>query len=150
VKKIDKIKAGLNHCINADGCCGCVYHDECMKATDCNPMHKDILAYIHTYEEMNEKLINTIGRLTGVINALADQIPRWVSVEDALPDDDVNVLVYAIGNNENSVVAMTSYTHNMHGYNIEGWRSPWQYFFYEYKITHWMLLPEAPEEDDHD
>ena len=72
--------------------------------------------------------------------------PQWISVEERLPDDDVNVLVYAIGNNENDVIAMTSYTHNMLCYGIEGWRSPWQYFFAEYKITHWMPLPEPPKE----
>lgn len=76
--------------------------------------------------------------------------PKWVSVEERLPADDENVLVYAIGNNEDSVVAMTGYTHNMYGYNIEGWRAPWQYFFYEYKITHWMPLPEPPKYDGHD
>lgn len=73
--------------------------------------------------------------------------PKWISVQDRLPEDCVNVLVYAIGNNENDVVAMTSYTHNMYGYNIEGWHSPWQYFFCEYKITHWMPLPEPPKMD---
>ena len=74
-------------------------------------------------------------------------LTQWISVKDRLPEDDVNVLVYAIGNNEESVIAMTSYTHNMHAYGIEGWRSPWQYFFHEYKITHWMPTPEAPKED---
>ena len=74
-------------------------------------------------------------------------VPSWISVEERLPQDNADVLVHAIGNNENSVVAMTSYTHNLHGYNIEGWRSPWQYFFHEYKITHWMPLPEPPKED---
>ena len=74
-------------------------------------------------------------------------MPRWISVEERLPEDDANVLVYAIGNNENSCIAMTSYTHNLHGFHIEGWRSPWQYFFYEHKITHWMPLPPAPKEE---
>lgn len=75
--------------------------------------------------------------------------PSWISVDERLPEYDVDVLVYAVGNNENSCVVMTSYTHHMYGYNIEGWRSPWQYFFYERKITHWMPLPEAPKEDEH-
>ena len=82
-----------------------------------------------------------------LIRQLESQVPKWISVEERLPEDDVAVLVYAIGNNENSCVAMTSYTHHMYGYNIEGWRSPWQYFFYERKITHWMPLPEPPKEE---
>lgn len=80
-------------------------------------------------------------------NDAVDAMPRWISVEERLPENDANVLVYAIGNNENSCIAMTSYTHNLHGFHIEGWRSPWQYFFHEYKITHWMSLPESPKED---
>ena len=46
-----------------------------------------------------------------------DAAPKWIRIEDGLPEDDVNVLVYAIGNNENDIIAMTSYTHNMYGYN---------------------------------
>lgn len=80
-------------------------------------------------------------------NDAVDAMPRWISVDERLPENDANVLVYAIGNNENSCIAMTSYTHNLHGFHIEGWRSPWQYFFHEYKITHWMSLPESPKED---
>lgn len=75
------------------------------------------------------------------------RIPKWVSVEDKLPEDDVDVLVYALDNNKSSVIAMTSYTRHMHGYNIEGWCSPWQYFFCNYKITHWMPTPEGPKEE---
>ena len=77
-------------------------------------------------------------------------MPRWISVEERLPEDDADVLVYAVSNDDksrDSCIAMTSYTHNMHGFNIEGWHTPWQYFFYNYMITHWMPLPEPPKED---
>ena len=74
-------------------------------------------------------------------------IPRWISVEDALPEDDVNVLICAVDGDGNTVRAMTSYTHRMYGYNIEGWCPPWQYFSNTYIITHWMPLPEEPKED---
>lgn len=91
----------------------------------------------------------TDGYLSPYMQRMIDACPtvgEWISVEDGLPEDNVEVLVYAIGNNADSVIAMTSYTHNMHGYHIEGWRTPWQYFFYEHKITHWMLPPEPPKE----
>lgn len=76
-----------------------------------------------------------------------DAMPRWISVEERLPEDDVNVLIYAVSNGDDvdSCIAMTSYTHRMHGFNIEGWRSPWQYFFFDYMITHWMPLPRTAE-----
>lgn len=35
----------------------------------------------------------------------------------------------------------------MHGYNIEGWCSPWQHFRNYYIVTHWMPLPEPPKEE---
>jgi len=80
------------------------------------------------------------------IKTILKSIPKWISVDDRLPDDDVNVLVFAPATIGDDAIAMTSYTHNMHGYNIEGWRSPWQYFFYDHTITHWMPLPEPPKE----
>ena len=82
-------------------------------------------------------------------NDAVDAIPRWISVEERLPEDDVNVLIYAVSNGDemDSCIAMTSYTHHMHGFNIEGWYPPWQYFFFDYMITHWMPLPEPPKEE---
>ena len=109
----------------------------------------DALAYIQQLERENKDLLEERELndcLRDKVQQLEAQTPKWISVEERLPEDNVNVLVYAIGNNENSVIAMTGYTHNMYGYNIEGWRSPWQYFFYEYRITHWMPLPEGPKE----
>ena len=124
MKKPDEIKDGMEWCSGNACSDDCPYYHT---APECSAnLCKDALAYIQQLEA---------------------QVPKWISVEERLPEDDSAVLVYAVGNNENSCVAMTSYTHHMHGYNIEGWRSPWQYFFYERKITHWMPLPELPEED---
>ena len=131
MKTPDEIKKELERCttyIYGFPCEGCLYGIDAEKVeSDCvDALLKDALAYIKQLEAVQ---------------------PKWISVEDRLPEDNLNVLVYAIGDNENSVIAMTDYTHKMYGYNIEGWHSPWQYFFYEYKITHWMPLPEPPKED---
>ena len=96
----------------------------------------------------NEPAVKEFLEIADMLEDLAKRVPRWISVEERLPEDGVNVLVYGLGNNENSTIAMTSYTHRMYGYKIEGWCSPWQYFFHEYKITHWMPLPESPEEGE--
>lgn len=42
-------------------------------------------------------------------------------------------------------IAITFYTHNMHGFQIEGWVQPWQYFSTRFQITHWMPLPQPPK-----
>ena len=130
MKTAEEIKKGLGMCGVIRGRCkGCPYDGE----VECVSKHSaDALAYIQQLEDQ--------------IRDIPKMVPKWISAEERLPDDDVNVLVYAIGNNENDVIAMTSYTHNMLCYGIEGWRSPWQYFFAEYKITHWMPLPEPPKE----
>ena len=64
------------------------------------------------------------------ISALMEQ-PRWISVEDRLPEDDVDVL-----------------TRRATGMNVEthcGFR--WDYDEYngKWRVTHWMPLPEPPE-----
>ena len=81
------------------------------------------------------------------LEALAAQ-PKWISVEERLPEDNVNVIVYIASKKENvdSVIAITQYTHSMYGYNLEGWCSPWQYCFWDRKVTHWMPLPELPKD----
>lgn len=74
-------------------------------------------------------------------------ISRWISVKDRLPEDGVRVLVSANSKSDDPVVAVTHYTHSLYGFNIKGWVEPWQYFFFEHEITHWMPLPEPPKEE---
>ena len=81
--------------------------------------------------------------------------PHWVSVEERLPEVDVNVLVYAIGKIDGfigeTVIALTSMSDtnwlNRHEkVDKPYWLDPWQYFLTDYRITHWMPLPEPPQE----
>lgn len=121
MKTPDEIKKGLECCARLAGCGECPYRGEKCALT----VSTDTLAYIKQLEA---------------------QIPKWISVEERLPEDDVNVLIFAPATIGDDAIAMTSYTHNMHGYHIEGWRTPWQYFFYDHTITHWMYLPKPPKE----
>ena len=71
----------------------------------------------------------------------------WVSVVDELPPFDTNVLILGMGKDdaEDCVVAISSYASSLYGFSGHaGWRLPWQYFSYNYKITHWMPLPQGP------
>lgn len=71
----------------------------------------------------------------------------WVSVVDELPPFDTDVLILGMGKDdaEDYVVAISSYASSLYGFSSHaGWRLPWQYFSYNYKITHWMPLPQGP------
>lgn len=88
-----------------------------------------------------------IERLTAENAALREKVPHWVSVKDRLPDCAVPVLVTYIG-----------YDGNRHGDDVATRLDDWWLWWdgdlrssderVTVKITHWMPLPEAPEEGD--
>ena len=130
MKKPEEIKKGLECCISDTYGCyeKCPYFNSLSNGVDCAvKMHADALAYI---------------------NQLEARVPKWISVEDRLPEFNVYVLVYAVGKDDKKEITITSYTNSMYGLGITGWIAPWQYFSYNYKITHWMPLPEPPKEDE--
>lgn len=82
---------------------------------------------------------------------------RWISVEERLPERNTEVLVYAIGDADGfwgkHVIAIAERFLFKFFPSSEGedeWSSPWQYFHTDYKITHWLPLPELPKEEEHD
>ena len=83
-------------------------------------------------------------------NDAVAEMPKWISVKERMPEAEQEVLVYAVGYDfgfeGDTVMAITC--PSMHRDGSMYWRSPWQYFQSDYKITHWMLMPDAPEVDD--
>ena len=72
---------------------------------------------------------------------------RWISVEDRLPEDDVNVLItYAdIDDDQYVGIDITNYGYAYLGGNkldYKEWRSPFEYFKTYYKVIAWRPLPE--------
>lgn len=67
-----------------------------------------------------------------------DRAPQWISVEDRLPDKAVTgCLVYA-----DEWTRVADWTHDK-------WGIEWWFYVdgeYDPEITHWMPLPEPPEE----
>lgn len=129
MKTPDEIKKGLESC-GADECHGqpksCPYKDDafCM-------MHicSDALAYI---------------------NQLEARVPKWISVEDRLPEPSTYVLALtapgSLSVGENVIVA--DYIHPKredHGVFVIAYTN------YDDKdivnVTHWMPLPELPKEE---
>ena len=77
----------------------------------------------------------------------------WISVNDALPELEKNVLIYAVGKEKcyESKITITRRTDVIwFGHEVKTepyWKDPWQYFGSDYEITHWMPLPEPPEKE---
>ena len=79
----------------------------------------------------------------------------WISVEERLPEDNVEVLItYADEENEEETgIDITTYGYATLGgnkLNFKEWRSPFLYFRGNYKVIAWSPLPEPyrPERND--
>lgn len=69
------------------------------------------------------------------IEELLAAVPRWISVEERLPEEEEAVLAFCTNTGTVKVAWI-----------IEGvW---WTWDFYGFCISHWMPLPAPPEEGD--
>ena len=140
MKKPEEIKKGLECCNQK--CVGdkfCPY-DEYSNACE-NTLHKDALAYIQQLEA---------------------QVPRWISVEERLPEGEDPVLIlvketehYGLHKEKSKVY----YCQYLAYWDDEEWYTTWcngcrkitdtanEPNADDYEVTHWMPLPEAPKED---
>ena len=107
----EEIKKGLNHC-SEDGCKQCPYKDDCDMADGFSVLAGDANAYIQQLEE---------------------QVPKWISVEERLPEKDGKCIVCTA---KGSV-----YCTRFKAYGKSG---SFQTDINTH-ITHWMLLPSMPE-----
>lgn len=75
-------------------------------------------------------------------NDAVDEMPRWISVEERLPEPETEVLVWL-----RHIPNIAVYGHDKYGnldfYFIDecGYRGT-----FRPAVTHWMPLPEAPKE----
>lgn len=158
MKTPEEIKKGLECCM-AEECFGekenCPYTAD--PALCVGVMCEDALAYIQQLEAKVEGLERVRADLTATNMQLSDvvfknelfkcrleeersvfeaQVPRWISVEDRLPEDDEMYLVYT-----------TEHTCAVYRYWGDGeWETEWGEDA-SHNITHWMPLPVAPKEE---
>lgn len=143
MKSPEEIKKGLAAC-KRDGDCdrgNCPYHS-LGTGTKCIPaLTADALAYIQQLEMLakpNEQIrwerdiaIDQLRQLgIGFGEKVEAQVPKWISVEERLPEKEERVLFFA---KEPRVTMDTAF----------GW---WVNTTNRYKITHWMPLLEPPKE----
>lgn len=127
MKTHEEIKTGLEYCSQnvPYPCNGCPYErDELLEnAWRCN-LNADTLAYIKRLEA---------------------QIPKWISVEERLPEVSDVVLVIANGKPREHItlhnaLLIASY------WGEEGWIADGFEGWDKLAVAHWMELPEAPKE----
>ena len=69
----------------------------------------------------------------------APTVSGWVSVKDRLPEHGKRYLIYATsGDNKNGHITTAAFSGH---FALSGRCAYW-------KVTHWMPLPELPEEDE--
>nr|DAM93263.1 MAG TPA: Protein of unknown function (DUF551) [Caudoviricetes sp.] len=82
-----------------------------------------------------------IERLTAENAALREKVPKWISVEDRLPIDRLSKYLVAFRDTGGSIVDMARYFPS-DGWTCDNWEVP------QNLITHWMPLPDSPEEGE--
>ena len=106
-------------------------------------------------ESLDESCKKQLLAMASHVAELQATQPHWVSVEERLPNVDEKVLVFAVGKLDgfigDTVIALTSMSDTNwlnHHEKVDKpyWLDPWQYFLTDYRITHWMPLPEPPQE----
>ena len=135
MKTPDEIKKALRICSGKllDYCDACNY---CNWSSDCvcnSRMCADALEYI-------QQLEHHIGELTEKVAQLEAAQPKWISVEDRLPEEFLPVIVYMPDEYHCQKVR--------EGYlKLDRY---WEAAYYSRKpgeVTYWANLPEPPKED---
>ena len=86
---------------------------------------------------------NVIEHLTAENAALREKVPQWISVEDRLPEawknEEDNTLI-------NYMIYSPYFGVDIGNYHKEA--GTWLCMAVPCTVTHWMSLPEAPEDGD--
>lgn len=92
-----------------------------------------------------QKSIEVFGQANA---ALRDKVPEWIPVSERLPEPEKMVLLIVSGKIKN-ISFVDAYDlgefDTDEGWILEMWPE-WK----DHKVTHWMPLPELPEEEKHE
>lgn len=99
------------------------------------------MKYVRCTERLADEAITMIERLTAENAALREKVPRWISVEDGPPEawknEEDNTLI-------NYMIYSPYFGVDIGNYHKEA--GTWLCMALPCTVTHWMPLPEAPEE----
>ena len=99
-----------------------------------------VVGKIDCFEVVNTAAADLIERLTAENAALREQVPQWISVEDRLPE--------AWKNEEDDTIINYMIYSPYFGVDIGNYHKEagmWLCRALPCTVTHWMLLPGAPE-----
>lgn len=131
MKTPDEIKKGLLICSGGFGdCAECPYHQT---PAACMKLSEDALAYI-------QQLEHRISELTEKVAQLEAAQPKWISVEDRLPDAGEKVMVCGVKNG----IQVGAFHMKLRPENNRRW---WWKKDTILEVTHWMPIPQMPKED---
>ena len=125
----DEIKRGLE-CCSEDGCKECPYEQDCNMADGFSVLAADALTYIQQLEDH-------LRENTKMVERLESQVPKWISVEERLPEKGERVLVT---NGPEGGFVCESYLN----INSKWMRAGCELVFMT--PHYWMPLPKPPEE----
>ena len=120
----EQILQALRYCSDPDfkNCTAC----KCFRYGDC-------------LERLVAAAADLIERLNAENAALREKVPQWISVADRLPIDRLKKYLVAFRDAGGPIVDIARYFPS-DGWTCDNWDVP------QALITHWMPLPEAPEE----
>ena len=116
----EEIVQALRYCANGESCIDCIYTNIGLPYLPCYQKDKDAADLIEAQAAEIEKL--------------KAQVPRWIPVEECLPEQDVPVLAWF----EDGLISRQS--PDIVLWNGHGWMH-WHLHRNVCGITHWMPLP---------
>ena len=160
MKTDEKAKAGLNAHTELHECLACPYRSSKERNGLCiESLLQDSFALIQQLEADKVRLLEESHEIRkdmlGKIQQLEAQVPRWISVEERLPERHGQQCVglYSIGEYKGY---LTPYVFTWHAYGDNGYVNG-PHFNDEgldgLKVHYWMPLPplpEPPKEDNND
>ena len=85
-----------------------------------------------------------MDNLVNELLAVLDAAPKWISVQDRLPEAHDDGSVDAVLVTDGSVIHMAYFNHDTWHFCESGEMKEEMF----YNVTHWMPLPEPPKEDE--
>ena len=133
----NELVKALRDCTNKCDCATCEYRNV-----------SDEFGKKFCFDVLMDSAAARIEKQDADINALRENVPEWIPVSERLPEPEKMVLLTVSGKFKN-ISFVDAYElgefDTDEGWILEMWPE-WK----DPKVTHWMPLPELPEEEKHE